>query len=106
MTALPAPIQSFIDATNAGDSDAFVAAFAPDGVLIDWGKQFDGRDGVAAWNESDNIGRAAHFRVVGAERDGAAWVVTLEVTGKGFNGTSDFRFEVADDLIAKMEITP
>lgn len=27
---LPAPIRAFVEATNSGDSDAFVAAFAAD----------------------------------------------------------------------------
>jgi hypothetical protein len=103
---LPSPIQSLVDATNAADHDAFVAAFAPDAVLVDWGKVFEGRDGIAAWDESDNIGRRSHFEVAGVEADGADWVVTLDVTGGGFNGTSDFRFTLADDLIARMEIAP
>jgi hypothetical protein len=106
MTDVPAPVRRMIDATNAGDHDAFVATFAPDAVLVDWGKVFEGREGVAAWDESDNIGRSSHFRAIGAERDGDSWVVTLEVTGGGFNGTSDFRFDLADDLITRMEITP
>lgn len=106
MTEVPPPVQRMIDATNAGDHDAFVAAFADDAVLVDWGKAFEGREGVAAWDVSDNIGRGSRFRAVGTAQDGDAWVVSLEVTGGGFNGTSDFRFDLADDLIARMEITP
>ena len=106
MSETPAAVQRMIDATNAGDHDAFVAAFTPDAVLIDWGKVFEGRDGVAAWDESDNIGRSSHFEVAAVEADGDDWVVTLDVTGGGFNGTSDFRFTLAGDLIARMEIAP
>jgi len=36
--------------------------------------------------------------------EGDGYVVTLEVTGGGFNGTSDFYFEVEDDLIRSMII--
>jgi hypothetical protein len=106
MSEVPSAVQRMIDATNAGDHDAFVAAFTPDAVLVDWGKVFEGRDGVASWDESDNIGRKSHFEVARVERDGDDWIVTLDVTGGGFNGTSDFRFELADDLIARMEIAP
>ena len=106
MSETPAAVQRMIDATNAGDHDAFVAAFTPDAVVIDWGKEFSGRDGVAAWDESDNIGRASHFEVAEVEADGAEWAVTLDVTGGGFNGTSNFRFTLVDDLIARMEIAP
>ena len=106
MTQLPAAVQLMVDATNAADHDAFVAAFRPDAVLVDWGKVFEGREGVAAWDESDNIGRNSHFEVAAVEADGEDWVVTLNVTGGGFNGTSDFRFTLTDDLIARMEIAP
>lgn len=106
MSETPAAIQRMIDATNAADHDAFVAAFTADAVLVDWGKVFDGREGIAGWDESDNIGRNAHFEVAGVEVDGSDWIVTLEVSGGGFNGTSNFRFTLADDLIARMEIAP
>jgi len=103
---LPLPIKHLVDATNSGDHDAFVASFTPNAVLVDWGKVFEGREGVASWDESDNIGRNSHFEVSAVEANGDEWVVTLEVTGGGFNGTSDFRFALADDLIARMEIAP
>lgn len=106
MSEVPVPVQRMIDATNAGDSAAFVAAFTPDAVLVDWGKVFEGTEGVASWNESDNIGRSAHFEVAECVREGDAWIVTLDVTGGGFNGTSGFRFELTDDLISRMEIAP
>ncbi len=106
MTDIPAPIQRMIDATNAGDSDAFVDAFTDDAYLEDWGKGFHGHDGVRSWDSTDNIGRKSHFEAAGAERDGDEWVVSLIVTGGGFNGTSDFRFALADDRISRMSITP
>ena len=106
MSDVPSAVQRMIDATNAGDHDAFVAAFAPDAVLVDWGTVFEGTEGIAAWDDSDNIGRKAHFEVAGSEQEGDVWIVTLDVTGGGFNGTSGFRFEFAGDLISRMEIAP
>lgn len=106
MSEVPPEVRRMIDATNAGDHDAFVAAFTPDAVLVDWGKVFEGAAGIAAWDQSDNIGRRSHFEVAGVAQEGAAWVVTLDVSGGGFNGTSDFRFDLADGLIGRMEIQP
>ncbi len=106
MSDVPPAVQRMIDATNAGDSAAFVAAFAADAVLVDWGKAFEGSAGIAAWNESDNIGRKVHVEIVDTVVEGDVWIVTLEVTGGGFNGESGFRFELADDLITRMEIQP
>ena len=106
MSDVPSAVQRMIDATNAGDHDAFVAAFAPDAVLVDWGTVFEGAEGIAAWDDSDNIGRKAHFEIADVDQEGDVWIVTLDVTGGGFNGTSGFRFELADDLITRMEIQP
>ena len=101
----PAAVRRMIEATNAGDSVAFVAAFTDDAYLEDWGRSFHGREGVASWNQSDNIGREAHFEATGTvERDGR-YVVTLVVTGGGFNGTSDIVFEVDGDRIRSMVIS-
>ena len=105
MSGIPAAIAHMIDATNAGDSDAFVAAFTEDAYLEDWGRKFHGHDGVRSWDRSDNIGRNAHFDPLGARRDQQDWIVTLRVTGGGFNGTSDIRFTVEGDHIARMVIT-
>jgi hypothetical protein len=93
-----------VEATNTADSKAFVDAFTDDAYLEDWGREFAGRDGVAAWNDSDNIGRQAHFEIHGLRSEGSGFVVTLEVTGGGFNGVSDFYFEVDGDLVQRMII--
>jgi hypothetical protein len=105
--SLPAPIRAFIDATNAADSDAFVAAFTPDAYLNDWGREFHGHQGVQAWNRTDNIGVHSHFELVSAapgDEDGSH-IVTLRVSGDGYNGTGPMRFELRDGLIARLVIS-
>ena len=32
---VPSPVQASVDATNAGDLEAFLASFTPDGVVDD-----------------------------------------------------------------------
>jgi ketosteroid isomerase-like protein len=106
-TSLPAAIQAFIDATNAADTDTFAAAFAPDAFLSDWGREFHGRQGVRAWNRTDNIGVNAHFDLVSAtpgERPDS-YLVTLTVSGDGYNGTGPMLFELRDGLIARLVIS-
>lgn len=106
MTDIPAPIQQFIDATNSADSDAFVRAFTPDAHLEDWGRVFTGHDGARSWDNTDNIGKQSHFDVISSRRDGSTWVITVDVSGNGFTGRSDIRFEVEGDLISRMVIAP
>ena len=104
---LPAAIADFIDATNRADSDAFVAAFTGDAYLNDWGREFHGHDGVRAWNRSDNIGVRSHFELVSAEPGATpdSYVITLTVTGDGFNGTGPMNFELRGGRIASLRIS-
>ncbi|ALO99357.1 ketosteroid isomerase [Streptomyces hygroscopicus subsp. limoneus] len=104
---LPDAIRVFIEATNAGDSEAFVSAFAPDAYLNDWGREFHGRRGVSDWNHTDNIGVQAHFDLVSAQRDSAdgRYLLTLRVSGNGYNGTGPMAFELRDGLIASLRIS-
>ena len=104
---LPAAIRGFIESTNRADSDAFVATFTEDAYLNDWGREFHGHDGVRSWNRTDNIGVRSHFEFVSAEPGEApgSYVVTLTVTGDGFNGTGPMNFELRDERIAQLRIS-
>src|SRR3954449_1917600 len=102
----PVAVRRMIDATNAADSDAFVDAFTENAYLEDWGRKFHGRSGVEQWNESDNIGVNAHFEAAGTTEQDGRYIVTLVVTSNRFNGTSDIAFEVKDERISSMIISP
>ena len=105
MTVLAAPIARMIDATNRGDSEAFVACFTDDAYLVDWGREFHGHEGVASWNQTDNIGVRAHFVPEAVSGSDTEQVVTLVVTGGGYNGTSDIEFELRGDHISRLIIS-
>jgi hypothetical protein len=104
-TPLPPAVQQMIDATNGADAAAFVAAFTEDGVVDDWGRTFTGRGKIAAWNDGENMGVGASFRVESAVTDGDTCTVRVHVSGQGFNGASTFTFTMADGLIRRMQIT-
>ncbi|UOQ90541.1 nuclear transport factor 2 family protein [Agromyces endophyticus] len=104
---LPAPIAAFIDATNRGDREAFVAAFTDDAYLNDWGREFHGHRGVRSWDETDNIGVQSHFELVGfvAGEAEESWIVTLSVSGNGYNGTGPMEFSLRDGRISSLVIS-
>jgi hypothetical protein len=105
MTAeLPAPVAAVVDATNAGDGAAFVAAFTPDGAVDDSGRVFTGADEIGAWNDRENIGVQASFAVERVAVDGDEVTVAVQVSGNGFNGPSTFTFLVDGDRVRRMTI--
>ena len=106
MAATPDAIQRFVEATNRGDSDAFVAAFTEDAHLDDWGRSFEGRAGVRSWDGTDNIGVQSHFDLLDVQPGDAEeeYVVTLRVSGNGYNGTGPMTFRLRDGLIADLRI--
>jgi hypothetical protein len=105
MPELDPAIRQMIDATNSGDSDAFLAAFADDAVVDDWGRRFTGHEEIAGWNERENIGVNSHIDVTGVEREGDSVRVGVAVSGDGYNGGGAFTFVLAGDRIARMVIT-
>jgi len=93
------------DATNAGDSAAFVAAFADDAVLIDWGREFHGPTEIARWNDNENIGVQSQIAVTGFEPSASGSIVVgVQVSGNGYNGGGSFEFDVAGGKIIRMQI--
>jgi ketosteroid isomerase-like protein len=98
-------IRRLFDATNRGDSEAFLDAFADDATLEDWGRTFTGREAIAGWNARENIGVKAHIETTGVEREGDTVRVGVQVSGDGYNGGGAFTFTLAGDRIATMVIT-
>jgi ketosteroid isomerase-like protein len=102
---LPAAVSRLIEATNAGDAAAFVAAFTEDGVVDDWGRRFEGPAEIGRWTEAENTGVHSQFRVQEAGVDGDTVTARLAVSGGGYNGVSTFTFEVVGDRVRSMRIT-
>lgn len=105
--ALPPPIARFF-AHDTGDPRALARCFAVDGVVRDEHREHRGRDAIAAWNAEvvAQYGFATEARTV--ETSGARTTVTAKVSGR-FPGSPielRFVFTVAEELIARLEITP
>jgi hypothetical protein len=105
MTATPPePVARLLQAANANDTEAFLAGFTADGVVDDWGREFEGADAIRSWSDSEFIGKRVSLDVREVEQGGATTVVTAAVGGDGFNGPSHFSFEVDGDRVARMTI--
>jgi SnoaL-like domain len=97
-------VRQALDATNAEDTQAFVGAFAEDGVVDDWGRRFVGHEAIASWNAGENIGVHARFEVTGVRAEGSGQAVDVQVSGGGFNGPSTLVFQTAAGRVRSMTI--
>lgn len=106
MADVPAPVQTALDAANGGDTEAFLDVFVDgEGAVDDWGRVFRGRDRIREWSDAEFIGQQVSLDVTGVRSEDAATVVSAQVGGDGFNGPSDFAFEISGDKVALMRIT-
>jgi hypothetical protein len=48
-------INSALAAANAGDVDAFLACFEPNGTVDDWGKIYTGQEAIRQWSDREFI---------------------------------------------------
>ena len=104
MNDVPGPVAAALDAANANDTAAFLACFAPDGVVDDWGREFRGPDEIRGWSDREFIGVHVSLDVTDVEREDGATTVTATVGGDGFNGRSHFTFAVAGEHVTRMTI--
>lgn len=93
-TSLPTPVTAFVEAINAADTDAFVALFAEDGVIDDWGTKYHGRAGARQWAGSDAIGAGAQMTLLSARTEGDVTTTTFDWRSRVFNGESAGIFTV------------
>jgi uncharacterized protein (TIGR02246 family) len=100
-------VREAFEATNDGDLERFAAAFADDGVIDDWGREFHGREEIARWSREESIGVHQTFDVTQSRVVGDDVIVTADVGGEGFNGPSTFTFRLGADgrHIERMAIT-
>jgi hypothetical protein len=93
--ALPA-VQAYVDAVNTTDLDALVAAFAPDGRVVDVSRRIDGADAIRSWADTEVIGgmlrvdgvtaldpATQRLRVHWAPSGSAGWAADYTFTTRG-----------------------
>ncbi|GGM36953.1 nuclear transport factor 2 family protein [Microbacterium saperdae] len=102
--SLPPLLADFIESVNAHDAEAFIAAFATDGVVDDWGREFVGPEAIVRWSDREFIGSAGTLRVISITRHGQQTVVVGDWRSTHANGVSAFTFDVAGDKISRMTI--
>lgn len=104
--AVPEPIERFVDAINAADTDAFVDCFIENGYVDDWGRVLTGPTGVRSWAGTDAIGAGAQMTIITADTVGETVTTRFSWSSRVFNGESAGIFTLEDDKISSFTIPP
>lgn len=103
---VPEPVNGFIEAVNAGDTEAFLGYFPDDdGVVDDWGRQFRGHEEIRAWSDQEFVGAQGTLTANAVEVDGTVVTVDGHWASNHFTGDSRFVFVVAGDQVQELRIT-
>lgn len=95
-----------IDAINAADIDAFVASFAPDATINDYGRVLTGDSGVRSWADSDAIGVGARMSLIEAGTNDGITHLVFDWSSRLFRGRSEAFVAVRDGLVSEFRIPP
>ena len=104
---LPPTIREYLAAHTARDVDAALRAFSVTGSVTDEGQTFRGTEEIRRFLNKAGAEFSYTTELIGAQRiDDAQWVATNRLEGDFPGGVAelDYRFTLADDLIAELVI--
>ncbi|GAA2876610.1 hypothetical protein GCM10020220_077760 [Nonomuraea rubra] len=83
-----------------GDADALAAAFAPDGLVIDVGREIRGRDAIRRWAAGEVIGGVYELLGHTSRAGGVSMLVHFQPGGVG-GFRANYHFDITDGLITR-----
>jgi hypothetical protein len=101
---LPSPVDRFVAAINAFDTDGFISFFPEDGVVDDWGRRFVGPAAIREWSDAEFIGREGHLEPKEVTREGDTVTVKAHYKNTRLEGDDTFQFITDGDQIQEMRI--
>ncbi len=107
---LPLPVATYIEASNAADRAAFLAAFAEDAIVNDVQREFRGKAAIGAWADKEIFGANVRMTIERAEDHYGQIIVAAKIDGTYDKaGLPDpllltFYYSLARDRIASLII--
>ena len=107
---IPQAIAAFIDATNAHNSDEFLATLTDGAVIADEGQEYRGIAAIKKWSDEKYIGAKVTLEIVVLVHSNGKTIVTVKVDGN-FDKSGlpdpflmDFHFTTDTNKIATLNI--
>ncbi|AQZ60729.1 hypothetical protein BKM31_03685 [[Actinomadura] parvosata subsp. kistnae] len=96
--------RAYVDAVNAGDLDALVAAFAPEAEIIDVTRSIKGHDAIRTWADNEVIGGTLRVLAIAERRpDGQKLLVHWAPGGSG-GWRAHYDFTLAGGRIVRADL--
>ncbi|GAA4907973.1 hypothetical protein GCM10023237_29560 [Streptomyces coeruleoprunus] len=96
---LVAAAQRYLDAVAARDAGAVASAFAPDGLVVDVGREIRGRDAIRRWAAAEVIGGSYTLLDHTPHPGGTTLLVRFRPDGTGDGFRARYRLDITDGLI-------
>ncbi|NUS74109.1 MAG: nuclear transport factor 2 family protein [Corynebacteriales bacterium] len=104
LVSLPPAAQRYVDAVAADDLDGLVAAFAPDALIVDVGREIRGHDAIRHWADTEVIG--GRLTVLNNEPDERGTTMLVRFAPSGTGGfEARYVFYIENDHIVRAELT-
>ena len=103
---VPAPVAIFLAAEKAKDAQMLALCFADGAFVLDEGRTYRGLDAVISWKKDADRKYQYVLEPLGATQNANVVTVVSRLTGN-FPGSPvelDFKFTLANDQIASLEI--
>jgi uncharacterized protein (TIGR02246 family) len=105
---LPNAIATYFAADKTSDAHKISECFTPDGVVVDEGNTYAGRDAIRQWMENASTQYTYTVEPFSVVEDAGQTVVTSHLVGNFPGSPVDLRylFRLEEGQIARLEITP
>ena len=106
MSDIPELVRNMRDTVNRGDAEGYLALFAADAIVDDWGSRYEGIAAIRGWSQREQIDAKGHLTItrVISDKDG---VVVFDTDWKSsfFSGPGRFTVRVKNGKIAELRIS-
>lgn len=91
----------YFDAVAAEDADAVAAAFAPEGLVVDVGREIRGREAIREWAAAEVVGGVYTVLEHTPRTGGTTLLVRFRPGGTGDGFRARYHFDITDGLITE-----
>jgi ketosteroid isomerase-like protein len=107
--SIPIVIWSYFEAAEKHDTDAVIALFATDAIVEDEDHSWSGSAGIRGWRDGTATKYEYTTEVLGIDPTGdEQYIAQVHLEGNFPGGKVDLKysFTIANDRIARLQITP